>query len=134
RSRKTWRPRSRRAVAWILSGSGGVAGGPARRWSGASMALPGLHAVGDALVEARRAHDRLDASESHALAHRVAHTGESEAAPLALRLLDEVEQRVAGGGVYRVHRLCVQEHVLRGDRYSRRTGRLRDARSATRER
>src|SRR2546427_13092447 len=45
---------------------------------GAFMTLPGAHAVSHALVEVRRAHDSLYASEPHSLSHRVAHTGEGD--------------------------------------------------------
>src|SRR2546427_1181827 len=78
------------------------------------MALPGAHAIGHTVVEARRAHDSLYASEPHSLSHRVAHTGEGDGYTSALRLLDGVQQRVAGGGVDEVHRICVQKDVIRG--------------------
>src|SRR6516165_1344036 len=79
----------------------------------ASLALPGPHAIGHPLVEVRRAHDRLDAPEPHPLADWVAHTGERDTDAAALRLLDEVQERVTGSGVDEVHRTSVQQHLLR---------------------
>src|SRR6516165_5812076 len=75
--------------------------------------LRGAHAVGHTFVEVGRAHDGFQARKSHALPDMVAHTGECQGDPLALHLLDDVQQRVAGAYVDVVHRLCVHKHVLR---------------------
>src|SRR5262249_17288914 len=74
--------------------------------------LRSAHAVGYTLVEVGRAHDGFQARMSHALPDVVAHTGEREGDPLAVQLLDDVQQRVAGAYVNVVHCLCVHKHVL----------------------
>src|SRR5262245_19119071 len=80
---------------------------------GGSMLLPGAHAIGHTVVEVGRAHDGLYAPEPQALPDVVAHTREGEGDALALQLLDEVQQCVAGAYVDEVHGLCVHKHALR---------------------
>src|SRR5882672_6880662 len=77
------------------------------------LLLPREQAVGHAFVEVARTDGRLYAPEPHPLPHFVAYAGEGEGDTLALQLLDGVQQRVAGGNVDEVHRLCVQKHMLR---------------------
>ena len=63
------------------------------------MLLPGAHTIGHTFVEVGRAYDGLYTSKPHALPHMVAHTGEGERDALALQLLDDVQQCVAGAYV-----------------------------------
>ena len=77
------------------------------------LLLPGAYAIGHPFVEVGRAHEGFEARSPHALPDVVAHTGDREGDALALQLLDEVQQGVAGAYVNLVHCLCVHKHVLR---------------------
>ena len=77
------------------------------------MTLPVAHTIGEAFVEARRAHRSLNTSELHLLPHLIAHAGERDGDALALQIFDGAQQRVASGRVDEVHRTSIQEHMLR---------------------
>jgi hypothetical protein len=78
----------------------------------ASSLLPSAHAVGHPFVEVGRSYGCLYPSNSHPLSYAVTHTGEGEGDALALQLLDEDQQRIAGAGVDEIHRVCVQKNLL----------------------
>src|SRR6516225_8321052 len=78
-----------------------------------SRSLPGAHAIRQALIEIVGAYQRLYPGETHPLPDFVACVGESERDCAGLQTRDEAQQPVAGGGVDKVHRACVYEHVLR---------------------
>ena len=70
---------------------------------GGFLLLPGAHAIGQTFVEVARAHDGLYAPKPHSLSYLVANPGEGEGDALALQLLDEAPERVAGTGVDEVY-------------------------------
>src|SRR5262249_16356166 len=78
------------------------------------LALPGVHAVRQTLVEMVCPYDGLYSTQPHALAHLVAYSGESKGESPDLQLLDETQQRITGGGVDQVHRLRIHQHMLHG--------------------
>src|SRR5262249_37510927 len=73
---------------------------------------PDADAIGHALIEAGPADEGLNARKPHPIPHVVAHTGKAYRDALVLQLFDQTQQRVAGTGINKVHRICVQKHVL----------------------
>src|SRR5690242_9329742 len=73
---------------------------------------PCAHPVGHTLVKVGRTHNSFYTSEPHPVSYFVAHSGEGDSQALALQLLDGVQQRVAGGGVYKIHRIRIHKHML----------------------
>src|SRR5262245_30601296 len=76
------------------------------------LALPRAYAIGHTFMEVLRAHCGLDPRESHSLATLIADTNEGDGDPLALQLLDRVQQTVQGGGVNQVHCTGIEKNMF----------------------